>query len=399
MRHGTALWAENTAQQTGAACVAGAAGSAACDGVAGRAPLPQLAPAANIPAKGRRHDPLQPEVKIREETMRTRTMPSLLTAIAVGAAFALMPKAANAEFPERPVKLVVPFGAGGATHTLARLFAEQLEKALKQSVPVTAVPGSGGAIGSAQVARAKPDGYTLLMGSNGTNGQRWQVSEAGYTLDSFRPLGAIASLPTAWVVKTSSPIKSMKELTEHIKKNPGVKYASVGTGSSLHIAAERWAVGEKLDIVHIAAKGGKDAIVKLLSGEVAFVVVAAHNLPSQKKGKEEGQLRGLAVSSPQSYPYAADLPTLKSLGVNFTDVTWWGPMAPKGVPDAAFKKLAGGVKQAAQTPAFLDVLKRFYFVASYMSAEEAWADLQEFSRDAEPILKKIGMHKDLGKKS
>ena len=331
--------------------------------------------------------------------MRTNTILSMLAAMTVGAACALAPGAAQAEFPDRPVKLVVPFGAGGATHTLARLFAEQLEKALGQTVAVTAVPGSGGAIGSAQVARAKPDGYTLLMGSNGTNGQRWQVSEAGYTLDSFRPLGAIASLPVAWVVKTDSPIKTMKELTAHIKKSPGVKYASVGTGSSLHVAAERWAAAQELNITHIAARGGKDAIVKLLSGEVAFVVVAAHNLPSQKKGKEEGQLRGLAVSSSGPYPYAADLPTLKSLGVNFTEVTWWGPMAPKGVPDANFKKLAAAVKQGAQSPTFLDVLKKFYFMPSYMPPDEAWADLQAFSKNAEPILKKIGMHKDLGKKS
>jgi tripartite-type tricarboxylate transporter receptor subunit TctC len=331
--------------------------------------------------------------------MRTRTVLSALAAITIGTAGAFAPTSAGAEFPDRPVKLVVPFGAGGATHTLARLFAEQLEQVLKQSVPVTAVPGSGGAIGSAQVARARPDGYTLLMGSNGTNGQRWQVSEAGYTLDSFRPLGAVASLPTAWAVKSTNPIKTMQELTERIKKNPGIKYASVGTGSSLHIAAERWAAGQKLNITHIAAKGGKDAIVKLLSGEVEFVVIAAHNLPSQKKGKEEGQLRGLAVSSAEPYAYAADLPTLKSLGVDFTDVTWWGPMAPKAVPDANFKKLAAAVKQAAQSPAFLEVLKKFYYVPSYMSADEAWVDLQQFSKQAEPILKKIGMHKDLGKKS
>ena len=331
--------------------------------------------------------------------MRTKTILCVLAAMSVGTAFMLAPISARAEFPDRPVKLVVPFGAGGATHTLARLFADQFEKALGQTVVVTAVPGSGGAIGSAQVARAKPDGYTLSMGSNGTNAQRWQVSEAGYTLDSFRPLGAVASLPITWVVKTSSPIKTMQELVDKIKKNPGVKYASVGTGSSLHVAAERWADREKLNITHIGARGGKDAIVKLLSGEVDFVVVAAHNLPSQKKGKEEGQMRGLAVSSDQPYAYAPDVPTLKSLGVDFVEVTWWGPMAPKGVPDANFKKLADAVKQAAQSPEFLAVLKKFYYVPSYISPAEAWADLQQFSKEAEPILKKLGMHKDLGKKS
>lgn len=331
--------------------------------------------------------------------MRTKTILSALTAIAVGSAFTLAAMPAQAEFPDRPVKLVVPYGAGGATHTLARLFAEQFEKTLGQKVVVTAVPGSGGAIGSAQVARSKPDGYTLSMGSNGTNGQRWQVSDTGYTLDSFRPLGAVASLPVTWVVKTTSPIKTMQQLTEHIKKNPGVKYASVGTGSSLHVVAERWADGQELEITHIGAKGGKDAVVKLLSGEVEFVVVAANNLPRQKKGNREGQMRGLAVSSAEPYPYAADVPTLKSLGVDTVDVTWWGPMAPKGVPEPVFKKLATAVGKAAQSPEFLAVLKKFYYVPSYMPADEAWKDLQAYAKEAEATLKKMGMHKDLDKKN
>ncbi|MGE0744970.1 MAG: Bug family tripartite tricarboxylate transporter substrate binding protein [Rhodospirillales bacterium] len=327
--------------------------------------------------------------------MRLWRILTLLSVCAI--AFAAPP--AMAEFPDKPIKIVVPYGAGGATHTLARLFAEQFEKAIGQNVVVTAVDGSGGAIGAAQVARARPDGYTLLMGSNGTNGMRWQVSETGYTLDDLVPLASVASLPTGFAVSTKSPVKSMAELTAQLKAKPNTKYASVGAGSSLHIAAERWAEGAGVKITHIAARGGKDAIVKLLSGEVEFVVVAASNFPAQKKDGEEGQIRGLAVSSAGPYGYSPELPTLKSIGFNFTDVTWWGPFVPKGTPKPVFDKLAAAVKKSAQSPAFLDVLKRFYYDATYMGPEEAKADLETYSKETGEVLKRIGMHKDLPGKS
>lgn len=302
---------------------------------------------------------------------------------------------AQAKFPVKPIRLVVPFGAGGATHTLGRLFAEEMSKALGQNVVVTAVPGSGGAIGAAQVARARPDGYTLLMGSNGTNGTRWQTSETGYDLDSFVTLGAVASLPTGWAVRTNDEIKTMKDLIAHVKANPGTNYASVGTGSSLHIATEELADKAGIQLTHVAARGGKEAIVKLLSGEVRFIAIAANNFPGQRSKGEEGEFRGLAVTAP--YPFTSDLPTLDSIGYKVTDVTWWGPFAPAGTPEPVLKTLKGAVETAAKSDNFQSVLKKFHYVGNFLPADEAARDLADYAQRMEGALKKIGMHKSLAK--
>lgn len=325
---------------------------------------------------------------------------AIAAAAALGLGLVASPAQAQKKFPIKPVKLVVPFGAGGATHTLGRLFADELTKALGQKVVVTAVPGSGGAIGSAQVARARADGYTLLMGSNGTVGMRWQTSETGFDMGSFIPLGAIASLPTGWAVKADSKIKTMKDLAEYVKKNPGVKYASVGTGSSLHLSSEAWAdmIGGK--ITHIAGRGGKQAIVKLLSGEVEFIAVAASNFPAQrskaKKSGGPGQFRGIGITAP--YEFASDIPTMKSMGYDITDVTWWGPFAVKGTPKPVVDKLAAAVKTAATSDSFKKTLKKFNYVASFMGPEEAAKDLDQYAKRMAGALKKIGMHKSQAKK-
>lgn len=303
-------------------------------------------------------------------------------------------------FPRKPVKMVVPFGAGGATHTLARLFAEEMSRTLGKKVVVTAVPGSGGAVGSAQVARSKPDGYTILMGSNGTVGMRWQTSETGFDMSSFIPLGAIASLPTGWAVKADSKIKTMKELADYVKKNPGVKYASVGTGSSLHLATEAWADTFGGKIIHVAGRGGKQAIVKLLSGEVEFIAVAANNFPAQRsKAKSSGgpgQFRGIGVTQP--YEFASDIPSMKSMGYDIGEVTWWGPFAVKGTPQPVVDVLAKAVKDAATSDSFKATLRKFNYLSSYMDSKATVADLSAYAKTMEKALMKAEMHKSQGKK-
>ena len=326
---------------------------------------------------------------------------SVTFGLAAALAAALGVSSAQAQkFPRKPVKMVVPFGAGGATHTLARLFADEMTKTLGKKVVVTAVPGSGGAVGSAQVARASADGYTLLMGSNGTVGMRWQTSETGFDMSSFIPLGAIASLPTGWAVKAGSKIKTMKDLEAYVKQNPGVKYASVGTGSSLHLATEAWADIFGGKIIHVAGRGGKQAIVKLLSGEVEFIAVAASNFPAQRsKAKASGgpgQFRGIGVTAP--YAFASDIPTMKSMGYDIGDVTWWGPFAVKGTPQPVVDVLAKAVKEAATSDSFKNTLKKFNYLATYMAPNATSDDLKVYAKSMEGALKKAGMHKSQAKK-
>lgn len=157
----------------------------------------------------------------------------------------------------------------------------------------------------------------------------------------------------------------MKDLVAHIKSNPRTKFTSVGTGSSVHLAAALWAesLGIK-DLVHIGNRGGRGAIVKLLSGEVRFITVSATNFPSQlKKGK--GDLRPLAVTSNGRWQYAKQIPTLMEQGFNQSFYSWWGLFAPKGVPQAALSTLRSAVKKVVTNPDMAATMKKFYFTPAY----------------------------------
>jgi tripartite-type tricarboxylate transporter receptor subunit TctC len=277
---------------------------------------------------------------------------------------------AYAEFPEKPIKVIVGFRAGGATDTLTKMVSQSLSEALGQAVVTQSITGGGGAVGSAAAVRAKPDGYTLLVGSNGTLTVNPQIRETGYTHESFVALGRMASVPLGWAVRSDSKIKSMGDLAAHIKSNPRTKYTSVGAGSSVHLAAALWAesLGIK-DLIHIGNRGGRGAIVKLLSGEVKFITISATNFPSQlKDGK--GDLRPLAVTSNGRWKYADQIPTLMEQGFDQFFYSWWGLFAPKGVPEATLATLRSAVKKVVTHPDMAANMKKFYFTPAYADHNE-----------------------------
>ena len=287
------------------------------------------------------------------------------TAVALTFAATALTMPAYAEFPEKPIKVIVGFRAGGATDTLTKLVAQSLTKELGQAVVTLNVTGGGGAVGTAAAARAKPDGYTIVVGSNGTLTVNPQIRNTGYTHESFVALGRMASVPLGWAVRTSDEIKSMTDLVAHLKSNPRTKFTSVGAGSSVHLAAALWAesLGIK-DLVHIGNRGGRGAIVKLLSGEVKFITISATNFPSQlKKGK--GDLRPLAVTSNGRWEYADQIPTLMEQGFNQSFYSWWGLFTPTGTPQAALSTLRAAVKKVVTHPDMAATMKKFYFTPAY----------------------------------
>jgi tripartite-type tricarboxylate transporter receptor subunit TctC len=270
----------------------------------------------------------------------------------------------KAEYPDRPIKVIVGFRAGGATDTLSKLFTKPLGPILGQPVVTTTVSGGGGAIGTAQAARSKADGYTLVVGSNGTMTVSPQTRNTGYTHENFISLGRMAAVPTGWAVRADSPIKTMQDLVAHVKKNPKTNYTSVGTGSSVHLTAALWADAAGIKLNHIGNRGGRGAIVKLLSKEVDFIVVSATNFPARlKKGKSD--LRPLAVSTAKRWSYAPTVPTVTETGVNQTAASWWGLFAPKGTPAAAVAKLRAAVKKVGTSPEMAATLKKFYYTPAY----------------------------------
>lgn len=296
-------------------------------------------------------------------------MKHLALGLAAAVAAATLGQPALAEYPDKPIKVTVGFRAGGATDTLAKLVLEQMSKKLGVAIVTTNVTGAGGAVGTAKAAQARADGYNLVVGSNGTMTVSPQARNVGYTHEDFVPIGRWASVPNGWAVRSDSPVKSMEELVSHLKKNPGTKYTSVGTGSSVHLAASLWAEAAGLELVHIGNRGGRGAIVKLLSKEVDFIVVAATNLPSQIKGGK-GDLRPIAVSTDGPWSYAPSIPTLKDAGYDLVLDSWWGLFAPKGIPEEAEKVLVEATREIMKTEKMRETLKKGYYTPAYASPDE-----------------------------
>ncbi|MGH8812192.1 MAG: Bug family tripartite tricarboxylate transporter substrate binding protein [Advenella sp.] len=253
-----------------------------------------------------------------------------------------------AEYPTRPIRIIVPFGAGGLTDIVARLVAERLSKDNAWNVIVENKTGAGGNIGAAEVARSKPDGYTLLMGSIGTNATNPFIYRR-MTFDpkkDFAPITLAATGTLLLVVNPALPIHSTKELIDYARQHPGkLSYGSGGMGASQHLAGELLKSMAKIDIQHVPYKGLAPAIPDLLAGRIALTFDMATALPYVKSGK----LRAIAVANPERSEALPDVPTIAESGVpGYAASAWYGFFAPAGTPDDIIqllnKKITGILK-------------------------------------------------------
>ena len=275
-------------------------------------------------------------------------------AIAAGVAFCT--QAFAQAYPTKPVKVVVPFAAGGAVDILTRVLGEKLTPVLGQSVVVEPVTGAGGNIGSAQVAKAAPDGYTLLMATTGTH----TINPGLYknmpfdAVKDFAPITIIASVPNLLVVHPDVPARSVKELIALAKSQPGkLNFASFGHGTSNHLSGELLKSVAGIDIVHVPYKSAPQAVLEIVGGQVNFAFVNAPlALPQVKAGK----LRALAVTGAQRSPAVPDLPTMKEAGLDFVVESWYGLMAPAGTPEPVIRKVFGDTVSVLKRP---DVVEAF----------------------------------------
>ncbi|HEX6003806.1 MAG TPA: tripartite tricarboxylate transporter substrate binding protein [Burkholderiales bacterium] len=293
-----------------------------------------------------------------------------ISALLVG--IALHAPASAAEYPARPIRMIVPYAPGGASDLFARMVAEKLTVAWSQQVVVDNRSGAGGNIGSDLVAKANPDGYTMLLGTSGSNA----VNPSLYTrmpYDAKRDLALVApvaSTPNIIVVRSAHPAKSLRDLIRMAKANPGkVTYGSSGIGSVLHLSGELLKTMTGIDIVHVPYKGTGPSLVDLLGGQIDMVF---SNLPPVVPYVQDGRMRGIAVTTAKRVGPLPNVPTMIESGVPGYDVaSWFGVMMPAKTPAAIKEKVNREVQRILRLP---DIKERFVTLGSdpmFMSAQEA----------------------------
>ena len=281
--------------------------------------------------------------------MPLRIWPALLAVIA-----ALWSSAVYADpFPAKPIRLVVPFAPGGSTDLVARMLAERMGPLLGQTVTVDNRGGAGGTLGADLVAKATPDGYTLLMGTVSTHG----ASPAIYRkipydpVKDFQPITNVMSVPSVFVVNPKMPAKSMREFIAMAKAAPGRHtFASPGIGSLGHANVENFAHLAGIQLLHVPYKGAGPALNDALAGQVDALT---DNLPSALPHIQAGRLRALALLSPQRSSLLPDVPTYRELGFEeLSEGGWFGLMAPAGTPPAVVARLREAAHRAMQDASY-----------------------------------------------
>ena len=263
-----------------------------------------------------------------------------------------VPAPADAQpFPARPAKLVVPFPPGGPLDVVGRGIAQKLSETWSQGVVVENKPGAGGNIGADFVAKAPPDGYTVVMGALSTHAVNPNLyAQMPYDAKKdFAPITLVAITPNVLVVNPALPVHSVKELIAYAKAHPGkLSFGSGSTGSAGHLAGELLKVDAGLDMVHIPYKGAAPATQALLAGDTQLMFDNLANAMVQVKA---GKLRALAVTTSQRSKLAPDLPTMAEAGVPGFDIsTWFGLMAPAGTPPEVIARWNADVTRILNTP-------------------------------------------------
>src|SRR5882762_9594701 len=254
-------------------------------------------------------------------------------------------------FPSKPLRLVVPFGPGGSSDVVARVMADGATEALGQPMLIENVPGAGGNIGTARVARAAPDGYTLVECTIGTCAINPSIyAQTGYDLQKdFAPVFLVGGVMNIFTVHPSMSVKSIAELVAYVKANPGKLPVAIGAvGSSNHLTPVWFASIAGLDMLYVPFKGSGDSISALLGGQV---MVFVDNEPSILPQITSGKARPLAVTGPRRSTYLPNVPTMEELGYKgFVVEPWYGFMAPQGTSLAAIAKLNTAFNAAIQNP-------------------------------------------------
>jgi tripartite-type tricarboxylate transporter receptor subunit TctC len=279
-----------------------------------------------------------------------RLMHRLLTGTALALGLLAGASPALAAWPERPITLIVPWAPGGSTDILARVLAEHLTRSLGQPVIVDNKAGASGNIGSNVVAKAKPDGYTLLVGSMSTHAmnQALYAQMPFRSVDDFAPIALLAYVTNTLVANPSVPVTNVKELIAYAKANPGkLNYASAGPGSTNHLSAALFEKATGVKLTHIPYKGGAPAVLATVAGQTQLLFSAGtQTLPHVKSGK----LNLLAVTEAKRSPLLPNTPTVAETVPGYELSVWYGAFGPKALPPEIVNRMNGEINRILALP-------------------------------------------------
>ena len=308
----------------------------------------------------------------------------------------LVPALAHAQaFPSKPIRMVVPFTPAGAVDIATRATANEMQKVLGQPVAVENKPGAGGNLGVLDVSRSAPDGYSVVMSTSGIQAiNPFLYSKMPLDVNKdLAPVAAIVSLNNVLVVNPSFPPRSVKEVIEITKKNPGkYTYASSGAGTSIHMSGAMFTQFTHTDIVHIPYKGSAPAITDLLAGQTNMMF---DNIPSSLPHIKSGKLIALATTGAKRDPTLPDLPTMQEAGVpGYESGVWFGLMVPAATPKDIIQKLNAAAVQATKAPEFVKRMHDLGYNIIAGTPEDMGSMLQEELKRWGPIVKASGAKVD-----
>ncbi len=302
--------------------------------------------------------------------------------------------AAAEEYPSRPIRIIVPFAAGGAVDSIARVLGQQLSLSTGRPVLVENKPGASANLGADYVAKAAPDGYTVLLAANGlaTNVTLFPNMPVN-TLRDFAPVAQVGFAPLVLVVSKDSPAKNLKDLISLAKQQPGkLSYASAGNGSSQHLAGEMFKIAAQIDVLHVPYKGGAPALTDLLGGRISYMMQNPLEVLPHIKAQ---QLHALTVAGNKRLALLPDVPTASEAGLpGFEASVWWGMVVPVKTPQEIVVKLNAEVQKALASPKVREKLGEMGVIISPSTPEQFGAFLKlEIDKWAK-VIKTSGIQAD-----
>jgi tripartite-type tricarboxylate transporter receptor subunit TctC len=315
-----------------------------------------------------------------------RTIPSGIALVFVAATALAQP------YPSKPITMVVPFPPGGVADIVGRPLAAQMEKTLKQPVVVVNRTGAGGAVGMASVAKAAPDGYTILMGLSSISifpvSDRINGRQPAYELKDFAPVALITADPTVLIVGADSPWTTLKEFVASAKAYPGkINYSSSGVYGTLHVAMEIFANAAGIQLFHVPYQGGGPALTALLGGQVHALASGPAPAVGQIKA---GKVRALASWSSERLALLPEIPTFKELGYDAEFYIWSGVFAPAPVPTPVLDRLRLAVREAATSEEFKGAMEKVQTPVHYLDAPAFRTYWEKDAARLKVALEKIG---------